>query len=103
MRGYFSIRRIIIEHNRIEKKTTENVMYFMASPPAIPSCSGTEARTAAANPLGIIVAITLLSKPLEDFGEKKAAIINLTTIKDNVISPPIIMHLKSEKGMLKPM
>ena len=103
MRGYFSTSSMKTEHSNIEKNTTENVIYFIVSPPGIPNCSGTDANTAAANPFGTITEITLLSKALELLGEKKIVVITLVTTKAKVMIAPIIIHLKSEKGILNPM
>ena len=74
----------------------------MLSPPGKPSCSGTDANTAAANPFGIITDMALLSKELADEGEKNLATITLTPNRAKVIIAPIMIEWKSEKGILKP-
>lgn len=100
--GCFSIRRIIIEQIKIENKTTEKVMYFISLPEGIPNCSGTEAKTAAANPLGIINPIVLLSKTFAPFGAQYFAIIMRLINNPIVIKPPIKIDFESENGMLIP-
>jgi hypothetical protein len=94
--------RIIIEQIKIENNTTEKVMYFISLPDGIPNCSGTDAKTAAANPFGIISPIVLLSKIFAPFGEQYLAIIILLNNNPIVISPPIRIDFESEKGILIP-
>ena len=77
-------------------------MYFISAPEGIPNCSGTEAKTAAANPLGIINEIVLLSNIFAPFGEQYFAIIILLNNKNIVINPPINIDFESENGMLIP-
>ena len=92
----------MIEQIKIENNTTENVMYFISLPDGIPICSGTDAKTAAANPFGIISPMVLLSNTFAPFGAQYFAIIILLNNRNKVIKAPINIDLESEKGMLIP-